>query len=99
VLPSGRPRFGVAPFGSPTKMPLWQPLVALGAAWWLIGFAIVQSFMGASRSDLWLLLRLVGGALLGTAAAFAIVWIGEAVRFLTAHPAPLPHSRARAEAP
>jgi Patatin-like phospholipase len=99
VLLYGRLRFGVAPFGSPTKMPLWQPLVALAAAWWLIGFAIVQSFMGASRSDLWLLLRLVGGALLGTAAAFAIVWIGEALRFLTADPASLTDFREGVETP
>src|SRR4029434_5130104 len=47
VLLYGRLGCGVARFGSPTKMPLCQPLVALAAAWWLIGFAIVQSFMGA----------------------------------------------------
>src|SRR4029453_16893226 len=59
------------------------------AAWWLIGFALVRSFMEASGRDLWLLAQLLGGALLGTAAALAIVWIGEALRFLTAEPASL----------
>ena len=89
VLLYGHLRFGVPSFGSPTKMPLWQPLLALGAAWWLITFALARSFMGASGRDLWLLVQLLGGALLGTAAALAIVWIGEALRILTAEPASL----------
>src|SRR5262245_45951537 len=90
VLLYGHLRFGGVPsFGSPTKMPLWQPLLALGAAWWLIVFALVRSFMEASGRDLWLLVQLLGGALLGTAAALAIVWIGELLRFLTAEPASL----------
>jgi hypothetical protein len=90
VLLYGHLRFGGVPsFGSPTKMPLWQPLLALAAAWWLIVFALVRSFMEASGRDLWLLVQLLGGALLGTAAALAIVWIGESLRFLTAEPASL----------
>src|SRR5262245_51799263 len=86
VLLYGHLRFGVPQFGSPTKMPLWQPLVAFAAAWWLIGFALVRSFMEANGRDLWLLVQLLGGALSGTAAALAIVWIGESLRFLTAEP-------------
>jgi len=89
VLLYGHLRFGVPSFGSPTAMPLWQPLLALAAAWWLIVFALARSFMEASGRDLWLLIELLGCALLGTAAALAIVWIGEALRFLTAEPVSL----------
>src|SRR5437867_1378332 len=89
VLLYGHLRFGVPSFGSPTAMPLWQPLLALAAAWWLIVFALARSFMEASGRDLWLLIELLGGALLGTAAALAIVWIGETLRILTAEPASL----------
>jgi hypothetical protein len=89
VLLYGHLRFDVPRFGSPTKVPLWQPLVAFAAAWWLIGFALVRSFMEANGRDLWLLVQLLGGALLGTAAALAIVWIGESLRFLTAAPSSL----------
>lgn len=99
VLLYGHLRFREAAFGSLGEISVWGPLLALGIAWWLIGFAIGRSFWEATERHVWLLPELVGCALLGTAVALGIVWIAEIVRFLLTEPPPAAAGEAAGAAP